>query len=144
MAESQSYKNHTRWLPPFHCFAVPVLLVNVLVQVPGLWRNPGLGSVWTLVVAVALLFTVFLARTQALAAQDRVIRLEMRLRLRQVLPGDLQARIEELTPRQLVALRFASDGELPELVRDVLAGTLKSGGEIKARVRSWQGDYLRV
>ncbi len=76
--------------------------------------------------------------------QDRVIRLEMRLRLRQVLPQELHARINDLTPRQLVALRFASDAELAELVREVLDGKLRSSKEIKLRVKSWQSDFLRA
>jgi len=76
--------------------------------------------------------------------QDRVIRLEMRLKLRGLLPPDLQPRINELTPRQLVALRFASDAELPDLVREVLAGKLATSKEIKMRVRSWQSDWLRA
>ena len=85
-----------------------------------------------------------MSRTQALTVQDRVIRLEMRLKLRGLLPPDLQPRISELTPRQLVALRFASDAELPDLVREVLAGKLATSKEIKMRVRSWQSDWLRA
>jgi hypothetical protein len=73
-----------------------------------------------------------------------VIRLEMRLRLREVLPADLQARIPELTPPQLIGLRFASDAELPELVRRVLTGSLENPRDIKKAVTHWQGDYLRV
>jgi hypothetical protein len=80
----------------------------------------------------------------ALTVQDRLIRLEMRLRLRDVLPADLQPRISELTARQLVGLRFASDAELPELVRRVLTGSLGSTADIKKAVTHWQGDYLRA
>jgi hypothetical protein len=78
-----------------------------------------------------------------LVVQDRVIRLEMRHRLKDVLPSDLRGRIADLTPRQLVALRFASDDEMPALVREVLAGSLPSPKAIKQSVKSWQGDYLR-
>jgi uncharacterized protein DUF6526 len=109
-----------------------------------LWRLPTLGTAFQVVVAAALLTLAFLSRTQPLTAQDRVIRLEMRLRLRDALPPDLQARINDLSPRQLVALRFASDAELPGLVRDVLDGRLTDGKEIKKRVRNWQADWLRV
>jgi len=144
MAEPQSYKNHTRLRPAFHFFAVPVLLINVFVQLWWLWGAPTLGNVWALVVASALLTLAFLSRTQALSAQDRIIRLEMHLRLRDILPADLQARIHELSPRYLVALRFASDAELPGLIREVLGGTLKTPREVKRRVRDWQGDWLRV
>jgi hypothetical protein len=78
-----------------------------------------------------------------LTVQDRVIRLEMRLRLHETLP-DLRNRVYELTPRRLVALRFANDAEMPELVREVLAGRLVQSKAIKSRVKDWQGDYLRA
>jgi hypothetical protein len=145
MAErEQTYKNHTRLLPPFHFFVVPVLLLNFLNEVRHLWRYPTEGAAFTVVVAAALLTLALLARTQAVAVQDRVIRLEMRLRLRQVLPVDLHPRIYDLGARQLVALRFASDAELPELVREILDGKLQTGKQIKQRVRHWQSDWLRA
>ena len=144
MTEPQNYKNHARFLPAFHFFAVPVLLVNFVVELWSLWATPTFASLWTVVVAAALVAMAFLSRTQALRAQDRIIRLEMQFRLRGVLPADLQNRILDLTPRHLVALRFASDAELPELVREVLAGTLKTPKEVKMRVRDWQADWLRV
>jgi len=145
MAEAvQNYKKHARWLPLFHFFVMPVLLVNVVLNVWGLIQAPGPWSVWSVIYAIGLLGLGFLSRIQALTVQDRVIRLEMRLRLRQLLPPDLQPRINDLTHRQLVALRFASDGELADLVRDVLAGKLASSKEIKMRVRNWQADWLRA
>jgi hypothetical protein len=145
MAERvQTYKNHSRLLPPFHFFVLPVLLLNFLNEARHAWRYQSEGAAFAAVVAAALLTLGLLARTQALAVQDRVIRLEMRLRLHQVLPPELHARIKDLTPRQLVALRFASDAELPELVREVLDGKLRSSKEIKLRVKSWQSDFLRA
>lgn len=144
MAGPQTYRNHARLRPAFHFFAVPVLLVNVFVQLWLAWGIPTLGNAWAVVVAAALLMTAFLSRTQALSAQDRIIRLEMHLKLRDLLPADLQTRIQELSPRHLVALRFASDAELPGLIREVLAGTLKTPKQVKMRVRDWQGDWLRV
>jgi hypothetical protein len=145
MAErAQSYKNHTRLLPAFHFFVLPVLLLNFLNDVRHLWRWPSEGSAFTTLVGAALLVLGYLSRTQALAVQDRVIRLEMRLRLRQALSADLHARINDLTARQLVALRFASDAELPELVREILEGKLQTGKQIKQRVKSWQADWLRA
>ena len=145
MAERvQSYQKHTRWLPGFHFFVIPVLLANVFVSAWRIWQTPTLGTVFGLVVAAALLTLGFLSRIQALSVQDRVIRLEMRLRLRQLLPPDLQPRINDLTHRQLVALRFAGDSELPDLVRDVLAGKLATSKEIKMRVKNWQADWLRA
>jgi hypothetical protein len=144
MAEPQNYRNHARLLPAFHFFALPVLLVNVFVQLWTLWGTPTIGSLWTVVVAAALFAVALLSRVQALKVQDRVIRLEMRLRLRALLSGELLGRIEELTPAQLAALRFAGDAEMPELVRNALAGTLKTPKDIKERVRDWQGDFLRA
>jgi uncharacterized protein DUF6526 len=140
----QSYKTHARWRPWFHFFVIPVLLVNVLVSVRYLWQSPHLGTAYGVVFAIALLGLGILSRNQALTVQDRLIRLEMRLRLRQVLPADLQPRISDLTHRQLVALRFASDEELPDLVRDVFAGKITTSKDIKSRVRNWQADWLRA
>ena len=145
MAERvQTYKNHSRLLPAFHFFVLPVLLLNFLNDARHLWRWPSEGEAFTTVVGAALLTLGFLSRIQALTVQDRVIRLEMRLRLRQVLPAEFHSRIHDLTHRQLVALRFASDAELPELVRDILDGKLQTGKEIKQRVKSWQADWLRA
>ena len=145
MAQSeQTFKPHVRFFPPFHFFVAPVLLINVFVVGCLLFRAPSLLGVWQLVVAVALLMTAFVARVMVLAVQDRVIRLEMRLPMREALPPDLQARIAEITREQCVGLRFASDAELPGLVRKVLAGELKTTSDIKRQVSQWQGDYLRA
>ena len=140
----QSYKKHARWLPLFHFFVLPMLLVNVVVSVWHLWQRPYLGTAYDVVFSIALLGLGFLSRVQALTVQDRLIRLEMRLRLRQILPPDLQPRINELTHRQLVALRFASDEEVPDLVRDVYAGKITTSNDIKRRVKNWQSDWLRA
>jgi hypothetical protein len=140
----QTYKKHARWLPAYHFFVIPVLLANTLNAIRHVWLLPTLGMVFQLIVAVALLMLGFLARVMTLTVQDRVIRLEMRLRLRGVLPPDLQPRINELTYRQLVAMRFASDAELTELVREVLEGKLATSKEIKQRVKNWQADWLRA
>jgi hypothetical protein len=145
MAEAvQSYKKHARFLPAFHFFVIPVLLLNVLNELRHVWLEPTRHFAFQLVVAAALLTTAFLSRIQALTVQDRVIRLEMRLRLRGILPPDLQPNIDTLTHRQLVALRFASDAEMTDLVRDVTAGKLATGKEIKMRIKSWQSDWLRA
>jgi len=145
MAERvQTYKNHLRWLPAFHFFVLPVLLLNLLNEARHAWRYPSEGAAFAAVVAAALLTLGFLSRVQAVTVQDRVIRLEMRLRLRQVLPAEMHGRINDLTHRQLVALRFASDAELPELVREILDGKLQTPKEIKLRVKNWQPDWLRA
>jgi hypothetical protein len=140
----QTYKNHIRWVPPFHFFVLPVLLLNFLNGARLVWLAPSLSTTFALLVATALFMLALLARVMAVTVQDRVIRLEMRLRLREVLPPDLQGRINDLTRDQLVALRFASDGELAELVRQVLGGDLTKKREIKLKVKNWQGDSLRA
>ena len=143
MAE-QSYKNHTRFFPPFHFFVMPVLLINVLNEMRHVYLDPTRHTVWTLILALALITLALSARIMALAVQDRVIRMEMRQRLAACLPADLQGRINELTRQQFVALRFASDAEMADLVRDVLAGKLKATKDIKMRVKNWQADWLRA
>jgi hypothetical protein len=139
----QTLKNHVRFLPPFHFFVVPVLLINFLNEIRHVYAYPSRSTVWALVVAAALLMLALLARSMAVTVQNRVIRLEMRYRLKDILPIDLQGRIADLTPQQLIALRFASDEEMPVLVREVLAGSLATPKAIKQRVRNWQGNYLR-
>jgi Family of unknown function (DUF6526) len=139
----QTFKNHARLLAPFHFFVLPVLLINFLNEIRHVVQEPSRHTAWTLVVAAALLTLAFLARTMALTVQDRVIRLEMRQRLKDLLPVDLRGRIGDLTPKQLVAMRFAADEEMPGLVRDVLAGSLATQKAIKQHVKNWQGDYLR-
>ena len=140
----QTYKNHARLLPPFHFFVIPVLLINFLNEVRHVYLDPSRHTGWMAVVAAALLMLGFLSRVQALTVQDRVIRLEERMRMRQILPADLHPHIDGLTPRQLVALRFASDAELADLVREVVAGKCSTQKEIKTRVKSWRPDWLRA
>ena len=140
----QSFKSHTRFFPLFHFFVMPVLAANVVIAGRHLYFAQNLHYGWELLVAITLLMLALSARVMAVAVQDRVIRLEMRLRLHQLLAGDVKTRISDLTPRQLVALRFASDAELPDLVREVLDGKLASSKEIKMRVKNWQSDWMRA
>ena len=145
MAEkTQSLKNHARLLPSYHLFVLPVLFLNVPIALYRVWTAPGASTIWAAIVAAALATLALRARTMPLTTQDRVIRLEMRLRLRDVLPPDLQSRIGELTPQQLIAMRFACDAELPDITREVLAGKLDSPKAIKMRVKHWEPDWLRV
>jgi hypothetical protein len=144
MPQTQDFKHHARLFPPFHFFVLPVLLLNVLNAGRHVYLDPTRSTGFSLLVAAALLMLALTARTMALRVQDRIIRLEMRLRLRELLPPDLQGRILELTPAHLVALRFACDAELPELVRDVLAGHLPTQKSIKQRVKNWEADFLRA
>jgi hypothetical protein len=119
-------------------------MINFFVAVWRLYKVPSAGRGWDVVVALALVGLAGAARAMALTVQDRVIRLEMRLRLQQVLPPDLFARCGEISRPQVVALRFASDAELADLVREVLAGKLTTQKAIKERVRNWEPDYLRA
>jgi hypothetical protein len=145
MAErEQNYKNHGRTFPLFHYVVLPILAANFLISLRPVWLTPDFRTAWAAVVAFALIGLALAARAMAITVQDRVIRLEMQLRLLRVLPPDLHARIASLGRGQFVALRFASDEELPGLVRDVTDGRLKTPKEIKLRVRNWQGDWLRA
>ena len=141
---SQNYANHARFYPLFHYFVAPVLILNMLLTIWRLIQRPSLESLWSVIFAAGLVALATAARLMALTVQDRVIRLEMRLRLYRVLPSDLHGCVGNLTPNQLIGLRFASDAELPDLVRQVLDGSLKTTKEIKKAVRNWQADYLRA
>ena len=140
----QNYKNHVRYVPLFHFFVLPVLLVNFVQSLIVARHDFSADTVIASVTALALILLAFSARTFALTVQTRLIRLEMRLRMQQVLPADLRARILEFQPGQLVALRFASDAELPELARKVLDEKLTDQKAIKLMIRDWQGDFLRA
>ncbi len=142
-AAEQTYETHHRWLVPWHFIAFPLLAANVIVAAIAVFKNPGFTTTWLLLVAIALLLTLFTARTMATVNQDRLIRLEERLRLNRLMPGR-EADIDKLTVDQLVGLRFASDGEVPGLVDRVLAGDLKGRDDIKKEVKTWRGDTLRV
>lgn len=146
MADSapQNYSNHARFVPLFHFVTFGILVLNVLWAGYKLVRYFSFDAVMALLVAVGLVLLFFFCRIFPLTAQDRVIRLEERLRLARLLPADQQARIEELRPRQLVALRFASDAELPGLVARVLAGELTDPKAIKQAIQNWRADHLRV
>jgi hypothetical protein len=142
--KTQTLASHARYIPAFHFFALPVLLINVFVVGYQFARDPRLVNGWALLVAVALAVGIAWSRFMPLRAQDRIIRLEERTRLERVLPTDLRGRIGDLTERQLIAIRFAPDDEVPELTRRTLSGELKSPGDIKRAIRSWRADHFRV
>jgi hypothetical protein len=141
---SQSYSNHARFVPPFHFVVLPVLLVNVGWSIYQIVKAPSPDTIIRTAVAVALLMAALFARLFALTVQDRVIRLEMRLRMANVLPVDMRGRIAEFTPEQLIALRFAGDEELPALARKVLDEKIAARKPIKQMVKNWQADELRA
>jgi len=144
MAE-QNYSNHVRWVPSYHFFVLPVFVVNLVSAMVRLIRW---GFTWNgliyLLTAAALLVFAFNARLFALAVQNRVIRMEERLRMASLLPEDLKPHISEFTIPQLVALRFAGDEELPELARKVLNDKLTDTKTIKKMVQHWRADNLRA
>ncbi len=140
----QTYANHRRYWPLWHFFAFPILLANVIVLAVYFAREPGMASGWNVFVSIALLVAIFASRSMPLRTQDRIICLEERTRLERLLPADLRARIPELRRRQLIALRFAPDAEIPDLTRRVLAGEVQSPADIKRAITSWRADHLRV
>ncbi len=144
MSETQTYKNHVRWYPLVHFFLTPVLLFNLIWQIVRLYQEATWDRAENLLVAIALLALSVAARLQALKAQDRVIRLEENLGYRQILTPDLAQKANQLSNGQIIALRFASDGELPELVEKTLNGEYKNAKEIKLAIKNWRGDFLRV
>ncbi len=144
MAETQTYANHTRWYPLFHFVVVPLLALNFLSHLVRLFMAPSWAmGFWTLL-SVTLILLALASRLMALTAQDRVIRLEERLRYREVLSAELAGRFDELRTAQIIALRFASDGELGGLVERTLNGEFAKPGDIKKAIKVWRGDYLRV
>jgi hypothetical protein len=146
MPEPQTYKNHTRFDPPWHYFIAPALLVNVLVSIYLTihhWPEHRFIFLWYVFMSVVLLMAVGKARQHSVKAQDRIIRLEERLRFAALLPADELARAHALTEPQIIALRFASDGELPALVKRTLDQNLTQK-QIKESINSWRPDYFRV
>lgn len=145
MADTQqTYANHRRWHPPFHFFVMPVLLINFIWSIVDCVMDPGWNQARWIVVSAALVGLAFLARTNALKVQDRIIRLEEKLRYQQLLPADLAGQVAGLRVGQIIALRFASDQELEGLVREVLGGRLTKSSEIKKAIKNWRGDTFRV
>ena len=140
----QSYANHVRWHSPFHFFVVPVLLINIIWSIVYCVMHPGWNQGWWIVVSVALLVLTVFSRTYALKVQDRVIRLEEQLRYQRLLPADLAQQARSLTVHQTIALRFADNAELPELIREVVAGKLTKPAEIKQAIKTWRADEFRV
>jgi len=139
----QTLANHRRFDPLYHAFLVPVTAINIFAAIRNVILNPGLGAAWFVVLSFAAAVAVIKLRTYALKAQDRVIRLEERMRLLQLMPDSMRSRISELTEAQLIALRFACDAELPALVDKTLSGNLRQN-QIKGAIGTWRPDYFRV
>ena len=140
---TQSLANHTRFDPPFHFFLLPLGLVAIILSVIRIIQRPTIASTLLLILAVGFVMIAAKTRGYSLKVQDRIIRLEERLRLAMLMPEAGRSRIGELTESQLIALRFASDGELPGLAMRALNEGLTSK-QIKKSIESWRGDYFRV
>jgi len=147
MSEEQTYKNHTRWYPLFHFVVVPLLILNLLDHLVRIFTNTGQERVdqifWT-IMSVTLILLALSARLMALKAQDRVIRLEERLRCAQLLSPETALKANGLTASQLIALRFASDEEFGSLVERTLSGEFADTKEIKQAIQTWRPDLHRV
>lgn len=139
----QNLSNYTRYDPLFQFFILPVFAISLIATIVHLVRGPGLCSAWLVVVMIAAIAAIFKIRLYALKVQDRVIRLEERLRLQTLLDPALRPRITELTEKQLIALRFASDAELPALAAKALNEKL-APADIKNSIQHWRPDYWRV
>jgi hypothetical protein len=143
MAE-QNYRNHAQVVPAFHYGVFLPLLVNIIWTAYQLTQGVTGERLIAFMMGWVFALLALTLRQQVLRVQDRVIRFEMRHRLREVLPTDVAARATDLHVKQLVALRFASDTELPDLVDAVLNGQVSVPKEIKQKVKNWQADLLRA
>jgi len=138
----QSFQNHTRLDPLFHQFLGPLSFLLLIASVVNLIRDFGWSSAFEVLAAVWAVVVTFKIRLYALKVQDRVIRLEERLRMQELFREPLKSRIGEFTESQLIALRFASDAELPALAEKALQGL--DPKQIKAAIQTWRPDYFRV
>ena len=139
----QSYQSHGRFDPPFHFFIIPVLLANFIVSIVSAVRHTSGMTIWLALVSLALLMVAFKIRIYALRNQDRIIRLEERLRMQTLLPEPLRVKANDVTIQQCVGLRFASDAEFAALVERALRENLDKK-QIKQAVQNWRADHCRI
>jgi hypothetical protein len=140
----QNFASHRVFVPLFHGVVFSLLFLNLVYRTVVLFRHPGWASAADLLVAIALGLLTYYVRLFPLGVQNRVIRLEERLRLERLLSEDLRPRIAELSASQLIGLRFASDAELPSLARWVLDGNVRSREAIKQKIADWRADHMRI
>lgn len=141
--EPQNLKNHARLDPLYHIVLVLTLAGNLIYAIAHVIRHPGIGSGWFVVLSLMAFPALLRMRQYPLKVQDRVIRLEERLRLQSLAPAEWHTQMFRLTEGQLIALRFASDDEVVELAKQALEHNL-SGKQIKERIKSWRADNWRV
>jgi hypothetical protein len=143
-AQPQNAANHARFVPGYHYLALTLALINLIWAIMRSVRHPTIESHAAILVGVILILALWYARIFPLAVQDRLIRLEERLRMQRVLSPAIMSRFDEFTPAQLIALRFASDAELPELASKVLNERITDRKQIKLLIRDWRADHMRV
>ena len=142
--EGQSFKSHARFDPPYHFFLTSVFFINVIVAiVHAAYHASSFIAWWLVLVSIAACVVLFRLRQYPLKVQDRVIRLEERLRLQALAPEQWHAQIFRLTEDQLIGLRFAADDEVVELAKQALEHNLNRK-QIKERIRNWRADNWRV
>jgi Family of unknown function (DUF6526) len=139
----QNLAHHARYDPPFHFFVLPVFAITLIGSVVSLVRHPDWTHLWTVIFVAALALAVVKTRQNPIRVQDRLIRLEERLRLATLLPESLRPQIAKLSEDQLIGLRFASDEEVPALMQRALSENL-SRTDIKKAIKNWRPDYWRV
>jgi hypothetical protein len=142
--KSQNYANHRRYAPGYHFVTLPLVIGYTAWSILRVMDNPVEDTWYALVGALALLGVYTFTRVFPLKVQDRVIRLEERLRLARLLPADMQPKIDTIRASHLIAMRFASDEEVPGLVQQVLANPGMSANDVKKQVRNWRGDWFRI
>lgn len=139
----QNFGNHARYVPLYHFGLLAIALLSLGLAVKRMASHFSADTLLEVLLVVALVLVAYFARSFALTVQDRVIRLEMRLRL-QTLAPESATRFDEFTIAQLTALRFAGDAELPALAQQVIEGKRTKGVDIKKQIRNWRPDHLRV
>ena len=143
MAAQQSFENHAKVVPAYHYFTFGLIAANLVYRLSIVATAFSLDAVMSLLLAVGVMMAAFWSRVFALRVQDRVIRLEMRLRLLRLVPA-IGPRLDEFTINQLCSLRFASDAELPALAEKVLAERLDDRKAIKRLIKDWKADLVRA
>jgi hypothetical protein len=142
-SDPQNLKNHARFDPLFHFVLLPVLLANLVISIVYVVKHPCFYSAWFVVLSVAAILALLKMRMYSLKVQDRVIRLEERMRLQALAPAEWHTQIYRLTEDQLIGLRFAADDEVVELAKQALEHNL-TRKQIKERIKDWRADYWRV
>ena len=141
---AQSYEHHARFVPRYHFVTFGILVVNFIWMVYSAIRGFSIGAVITAATALALISLFLHARLFPVGVQDGLIRLEERMRLNLLLPDSMKSRVDEFSTDQLIALRFASDGELPDLAAKVLNDGIKDRDQVKKLIKEWRPDLARI